>query len=49
MADRDEATNMYMETPCGHKFHKVCLEQWVVHRRKCPVCRTDIPPLTIDD
>eukprot|EP00826_Nyctotherus_ovalis_P010774 TRINITY_DN12822_c0_g1_i19.p1 TRINITY_DN12822_c0_g1~~TRINITY_DN12822_c0_g1_i19.p1 ORF type:complete len:403 (+),score=94.44 TRINITY_DN12822_c0_g1_i19:516-1724(+) len=37
--------NTYMETPCGHKFHKGCLEQWMEHRRLCPVCRALLPPL----
>ena len=29
--------------PCGHIFHKVCLERWVNHQDyTCPICRADI-------
>ena len=24
--------------PCGHVFCKECLEQWLAHHRKCPMC-----------
>ena len=30
-----------IETPCNHKFHVDCLEQWR-EQNSCPVCRTAI-------
>ena len=36
--------NMYklefVETECGHLFHTVCLEKWIIQRRECPSCRS---------
>ncbi|XP_077237555.1 RING/U-box superfamily protein [Tasmannia lanceolata] len=33
--------------PCGHFFHKVCLEKWLGYwNTTCPLCRT---PLLADD
>jgi hypothetical protein len=31
---------------CGHSFHSTpeCLPAWLQRERKCPVCRTDVPP-----
>ena len=28
--------------PCLHIFHPECLEQWIVRKRLCPVCKYDI-------
>ncbi|GAB5372491.1 hypothetical protein AAMO2058_001670300 [Amorphochlora amoebiformis] len=28
--------------PCGHLFHKHCLEQWIKFKRICPCCRASI-------
>ena len=25
--------------PCGHAFHKVCVEMWLTVGDRCPVCR----------
>lgn len=27
-------------TPCGHKFCKACLEEWLKARSSCPICKT---------
>ncbi|KAF3989492.1 hypothetical protein FT663_03610 [Candidozyma haemuli var. vulneris] len=27
-------------TPCGHKFCKACLEEWLKSRSSCPICKT---------
>jgi len=34
-----------MVTPCRHKFHPVCLQQWMDIKLECPFCRAPIPPL----
>ena len=39
----------YMITPCKHKFHESCLKNWVKIRLECPICRSQIPPLEIDE
>ncbi len=28
--------------PCSHCFHQACLEEWVRHRRLCPICRAPV-------
>ena len=35
----------YMKTPCGHVFHRRCLETWLEIKNECPYCRQRIPPL----
>lgn len=27
---------------CGHIFHKVCIEPWLLDKRTCPMCKCDI-------
>jgi hypothetical protein len=41
----------YMKTPCNHKFHEVCLRDWLNIKLECPTCRTEIPafPNELDD
>ena len=29
-------------TPCGHLFHKTCLESWMQNKRQCPNCKNAI-------
>ncbi|GMM47876.1 ubiquitin-protein ligase [Pichia kluyveri] len=38
------ARRKYMVTPCNHIFHTECLEQWMVYKLQCPVCRNSLPP-----
>ena len=33
-----------MLTPCGHAFHRECLETWMHEQMICPVCRAALPP-----
>ena len=28
--------------PCNHRFHKSCIDQWLLARRTCPMCKMDI-------
>ena len=32
----------FLLTPCGHTFHRACLERWVLTSTTCPTCRTVI-------
>lgn len=41
-----EESQMRALTPCGHCFHRSCLEQWMDIKMECPTCRTALPPLT---
>lgn len=34
-----------MVTPCHHIFHSACLEDWMVYKLQCPVCRSALPPV----
>jgi Ring finger domain len=37
------ASDVVVETNCGHFFHKSCCREWLRQSRTCPVCRDDIP------
>ena len=28
--------------PCTHQFHKICVDQWLLEKRTCPICKMDI-------
>lgn len=32
-------------TPCHHIFHASCLENWMIYKLQCPVCRSALPPV----
>lgn len=34
-------------TPCGHKFCKACLDEWLKARSSCPICKTYITRDTV--
>jgi hypothetical protein len=29
----------FMRTPCGHRYHAVCLKKWMERKLECPFCR----------
>ena len=34
------------QLPCNHCFHKACLRQWLVLKRRCPLCNQTVPTHT---
>ena len=34
--------NSLITTPCGHKFHRVCLSEWKATNNTCPICRKSL-------
>jgi hypothetical protein len=38
MKSGDEARQL----PCGHAFHRACVDDWLLKRRKCPLCNLNI-------
>ena len=32
-----------MQTPCKHRFHVCCLQDWMNIKLECPFCRQAIP------
>ncbi|TNV80753.1 hypothetical protein FGO68_gene392 [Halteria grandinella] len=42
-------SNTYMRTPCRHKFHQNCLQNWMRVKLECPVCREVLPPFETDE
>mmetsp|Transcript_5420 Transcript_5420/g.16166 ORF Transcript_5420/g.16166 Transcript_5420/m.16166 type:complete len:564 (+) Transcript_5420:193-1884(+) len=43
---RDEVRNSAKKLPCGHIFHKTCLQGWLKRQLNCPTCRAvvDVSP-----
>jgi hypothetical protein len=31
-----------VKTPCGHYYHKDCLEKWLKLAQTCPLCRLNL-------
>lgn len=43
---RFEPDSVVNRLPCGHLFHKGCLDKWLdYHHVTCPLCRTQLLPL----
>lgn len=40
--DGDSSDHKWCQTPCGHSFHRTCLDRWistaVPGRKRCPLC-----------
>ncbi|ODM99422.1 E3 ubiquitin-protein ligase HRD1 [Orchesella cincta] len=34
--------NESVSTPCGHAFHRTCIEEWLQNNGTCPACRKEI-------
>ena len=33
----------FAKTPCKHRFHQVCLTEWMNQKLECPICRSILP------
>mmetsp|Transcript_25612 Transcript_25612/g.41033 ORF Transcript_25612/g.41033 Transcript_25612/m.41033 type:complete len:421 (+) Transcript_25612:3-1265(+) len=45
MVELDPEDGKRVVTPCQHKFHQECLQQWMDVKMECPTCRTALPPI----
>lgn len=45
MSEIDPEDARRVVTPCNHKFHRACLEQWIDIKMECPTCRMVLPPI----
>ena len=36
----DKNTNVWLNLPCAHKFHRECIAQWLTTNDTCPICRS---------
>lgn len=36
----DNDDSKYSMKQCNHKFHKNCIDQWLIQDSRCPICRT---------
>jgi len=45
MGELDPEDGRRVITPCNHKFHDACLQQWMDVKMECPTCRAPLPPI----
>lgn len=39
LSEEENADQNFVKTACNHIFHEHCLEEWLLHKDDCPVCR----------
>lgn len=35
----DTKYKLFRTLQCGHKFHRICIKQWLDNHNYCPLCR----------
>jgi len=45
MSEIDTEDGRHAVTPCAHRFHFDCLQQWLDVKMECPTCRATLPPI----
>lgn len=47
------AMDAAVKLPCGHMYHRICLQRWLLRERSCPMCRASVqqsqPRVSLDD
>jgi hypothetical protein len=38
----ETAATRFIELPCSHKFHLLCIDHWCSVKKECPLCRRDL-------
>lgn len=38
----DESETEWRELECHHRYHKSCIEKWIIIRPTCPLCMKDV-------
>ena len=38
----DDVETEWRDLECHHRFHKKCIEDWIIIRAKCPMCMKNI-------
>ena len=44
-----EDDNYTIKTPCGHSFHKHCLNDSLSYKSRCPLCRKDLTSMLTEE
>ena len=40
--DRSELQDDLRILPCSHSFHAKCVDTWIINKKTCPLCRTNV-------
>jgi hypothetical protein len=44
-----EADDALVQLPCGHVYHRECIDSWTANHQKCPLCNFDLESVTSSD
>jgi len=44
--DRYSCNQQVYRLPCNHLLHKKCLDEWVLYKSECPVCRRTLDEIS---